>query len=942
MKHMNKALALLLSVLMLAAAASAFPASAEVDPKDFNTSIPTCFYDFSESLYDSVIANVSFTMTEKDGYLSLTATQDDPSLNMVVPQVPLEQLRYVNVKYRLHAKKDGRYAEVYYAASNGESMAEQTKIKWFWEDNSGEWATQTAYMSSWDDKPGVFLTSFRFDAMAGDYSDKLQAGEGVDLAYLAFFETEEQADSFNVDEYRRYLAAVESSGSETEGETTPRVIEPGDYRQPEPADMILCAEDSSDGSLTLTHNGDGTLTVSYLQNGETVTYTVPDSLLYSCGPLVGTDDLDRTLWDQFTEVDPDYTGLSVTGKVRNIDAKPFTIGVTEAAQKREIGLFYFLWLGEHGDSGIQDISKIVAQYGESAGRADCPGWGPVFSIHHFAEPLYGYYYSIDTWVMRKHVELLCNAGVDFLYFDTTNNYAYAENVKRLMTILHEFNERGWNAPKVCFYTHTDAEERVKIIYNSIYKKNIYPDTWYCFDGKPLIIAPASANIDDFFTTREPQWPNEQQKRNAWPWIDWNWPQRVYRDSSNRAEAVSVSVAQHAGNGCFSESALYGYEGNWGRSFNGTNDLLTDDSYKLGLNIQNEFNYAMTTDCPVVLVTGWNEWIAGRQPQIKDGQPVVFIDTFNYEYSRDIEMARGAYFDNYYMQLISNIRALKGSAPTIVQDARNPINVTGGFDQWDKVIVDYPDPEGDTVERSCVSFGHTVLTDTTGRNDITDIKVTSDTTNLYFYIKTADTVQRPAAGTDSAWMQLFLNVDRQQTGWYGYDFVLNHSPKSDTVTTLAACAEDGKCVFNDVCDVNYRVFGNEMMIEVPLAALGITQYDRIAVQFKAMDSDNAVDEMEDFYIEGDAAPLGRPDFMYQNYIPGVTEGEGHAVLSAADKQAQNAATDTDAPASDTVSEPSGSDTSDSGSSGCGSLIALPCLLPALLFCGAWCVRKKRFD
>ena len=44
-------------------------------------------------------------------------------------------------------------------------------------------------------------------------------------------------------------------------------------------------------------------------------------------------------------------------------------------------------------------------------------------------------------------------------------------------------------------------------------------------------------------------------------------------------------------------------------------------------------------------------------------------------------------------------------------------------------------------------------------------------------------------------------------------------------------------------------------------------------------------MEDFYIDGDVAPLGRLNWVYQNYIPGVTEGEGHSVVKVADKAKQ---------------------------------------------------------
>ena len=62
----------------------------------------------------------------------------------------------------------------------------------------------------------------------------------------------------------------------------------------------------------------------------------------------------------------------------------------------------------------------------------------------------------------------------------------------------------------------------------------------------------------------------------------------------------------------------------------------------------------------------------------------------------------------------------------------------------------------------------------------------------------------------------------------------------------------------------------MMIAVPLEMLGIEGYKEINVEFKIADSDTVYDEMEDFYCDGDAAPLGRLNYIFQNYIPGVSQ------------------------------------------------------------------------
>ncbi len=80
--------------------------------------------------------------------------------------------------------------------------------------------------------------------------------------------------------------------------------------------------------------------------------------------------------------------------------------------------------------------------------------------HFFYEPLYGHYVSRDEWVIRKNMELLGNAGVNFLYFDITNGRPFLANVKKIMNVCHETNDQGSDAPQIMFYTNTDAVNMV--------------------------------------------------------------------------------------------------------------------------------------------------------------------------------------------------------------------------------------------------------------------------------------------------------------------------------------------------------------------------------------------------------------------------------------------------------------------------------------------------
>ena len=61
-------------------------------------------------------------------------------------------------------------------------------------------------------------------------------------------------------------------------------------------------------------------------------------------------------------------------------------------------------------------------------------------------------------------------------------------------------------------------------------------------------------------------------------------------------------------------------------------------------------------------------------------------------------------------------------------------------------------------------------------------------------------------------------------------------------------------------MSYRVSGNQMMIGVPKAMLGITGSD-VTLQFKWADSRETLESTEDFYLKGDVMPLGRFNYVF---------------------------------------------------------------------------------
>ena len=824
---------LLLALALTLGIPLVFSAAAE------DVTIPSHIYDFTDpDILPSITGTGNLRYEIMEGsYCTFTALANDPALNLDYPRINTSDAAYIRIEYRTTSKHMG---EIYVARDDGVSFSQEpdSHLEWRWESD-GQWQTLILRCDCWADLENVTFTQFRFDPLH-EHSG-VHEGDSIDIRYFAMFATEEDAKSFDLEAYHNYLAKQEQESEEAE--TLPKT----EWPDPEFVDNTPGADDNYAGTLSITYSADGKYaTISYGTGENAVSYTVSNNDINLFGGYAGTDDLGRTLYDS--------TQVGV---------------VTE---DHDVGIFYFLWHGEHGDAGQLNMQQIIDQSGASAGDVNNPLWGNVHDWHHWGEPLYGYYYINDEYIMRKHVELLINAGVDFLYFDTTNNFTYAHNALKLMKILHEFNEQGYDAPEVVFYTNTDAVVRVRQIYDAIYAPGHYPDTWYMLDGKPVIVAPYEANVNGFFTIKLQQWPTEEEEhQNAWPWMDFKRPQSIYLDAQGNPSAINVSIAQHSGTACFSDSALYGSTENLGRSFDQVknnafarksffkNFDINANTYVAGANFQLQWDRAIEADVPFVLVTGWNEWIAARQDY---PDKVGFVDCASAEYSRDAEMMKGGYFDNYYMQLAYNIQRLKGAAPVIVQDARNAVNVTGSFDIWEKVLVTYTDPTNDMLDRNGNGYGGVTYTNTSGRNDIVASKVTADTKNVYFYVETREYITM--FDNESSWMQLFLSTGGE--GWYGYDYVINYQAKDEFTTTVARYnGKDGAYSYEIIGEVSYRAKENMMMIAVPLEMLGITNPNAIKFQFKWVDSETKMTTMEQFYTDGDTAPLGRMNYTFQNCI-----------------------------------------------------------------------------
>lgn len=556
---------------------------------------------------------------------------------------------------------------------------------------------------------------------------------------------------------------------------------------------------------------------------------------------------DKTVYiDDTRNIDDfEYTAASIGGT----DALG---NVTEAGsvrlENRDVGLFYFLWLGAHA-SGIYDVDDLLENNPDALWSVDDPA-SPVNAYHFWGEPLYGYYNSSDPWVLTRHVELFVAAGIDFLVFDTTNAVIYDGVVKELLRILDKYQRQGFDVPKVAFMTNSSSRNTVVSIYNYFYADNAldrYPDLWYSPSGKPMIIGDetkfdenvaADKACLEFFDMRAAQWPDAfVQDEERFPWMSWFYPQ------NNHNGVMSVSVAQHvAGRMSLQDS-------NWGRGY--SQKLFENDGEGALVGVNYQFQWdtvfaanasSKAADVSTVFITGWNEWIAIK---FKEGaKGVYFVDLFNMEYSRDLEMMKDGYGDNYYLQTGRNAKKYRYEA---AKPYKLAVNSPASADDtaWESVR-GYKDFEGDAMERDYRGYINSVrYADETNRNDIVETKVTHDKNNLYIRVQTAEDISA-YADDDEGWMNIWLATEKNG----GFDFVINRE--------YGKLSKLSNGVYVAVADAAVTAEGKVMTVTVPLSALG--QSDKPALRIRVSDNVDASDRMN-FYIQGDSAPIGEQGYTY---------------------------------------------------------------------------------
>lgn len=597
--------------------------------------------------------------------------------------------------------------------------------------------------------------------------------------------------------------------------------------------------------------------------------------------LFGTKNINE---NSYGDVRPD-TWVAVDGLGRSL---PTYTEVGETDKEKFVGLFYWTWHYNFASSNEADnVTEILKQYPEAVRDFSHPAWENTYSgkPYHWNEPLFGYYQNLDEYVVRKHAELIADAGVDVIIFDCTNgSYTWQPAYEVLFKVFDEAIKEGVNVPQVAFMlpfaSSEDAATSLRDLYNNIYSQGRYKHLWFMWEGKPLIMAhsqaldesdPLEKEISEFFTFREnePSYFNGNRSisKESWGWCS-DYPQAKYGTSLfGKPEQMCVSVAQNAADG---QLVAMNNGGNvQGRSFTkgdysysyqkGSETVMVDGSTEnamlYGLNFQQQWDYAIECDPDFIFVTGWNEWIAGRHDTWQ-GTENAFPDQFCDEYSRDIEPSAGIMQDHYYYQLCANIRRFKGIGEPMKTSGGQTIDINGADGQWDSVTNEYFHYTGSTRNRDADGWVGLHYTNSTMRNDFRSVKVTYDNDNVYFRIETVNDI---SPYTDTAWMRILIDTDSTgaSANWEGFEYVINSGLAS--ASGMSVGRSTGGWAFEETGMAAYTVSGNVMQVSVPRSALGLSAGDEVHFNFKLSDNMQTDGDIMDFYQNGDVAPGGR--FMF---------------------------------------------------------------------------------
>ncbi len=360
------------------------------------------------------------------------------------------------------------------------------------------------------------------------------------------------------------------------------------------------------------------------------------------GTVIAEEDFEGGFADSIFNVNTVGTDYSTGGTITAI-----TLEVT-LEEEEELQLY-----------SVENILATNEKAYESAASWLAAGGGKVGENHWWGKSLFGYYTSLDEWVIERDVQMLTDAGVDFLAIDVTKGIVYESQLTLLLQTLNKFYEQGFNVPKVTFTS--DVSGKLEAFYNN----EAYAHLWYQKNESNVV---STENLD----------------------------METVRAASSMGEAMSAS-------------AFYGNKMNHKRTYNGKKHLTGEKAVLKGPNFAYEFKNAIASATDTILIESWNEWISKRTKVTNSDEPIVLYNNADMANSSDFQPMSGGYGDYYYMQMLNCIKQYKGNSVTnrnlntAEQTENIAIDIEGDFKQWNQISTHYLDYTGEISDRDAKGY-----------------------------------------------------------------------------------------------------------------------------------------------------------------------------------------------------------------------------------------------
>jgi hypothetical protein len=359
------------------------------------------------------------------------------------------------------------------------------------------------------------------------------------------------------------------------------------------------------------------------------------------------------------------TGSAVrTREMTEIKATPIgenTLGLDITDKQGLVSMCYSVWhdaihgLGDDPIDSYYNIPDILA------GKQE---WGPESVFHYWSKPAQGYYRASDQDAIRRNMTMLYNAGVDFINVDLThvddtyvgsgtNWIIYLQSpLEALLDTIMVMRSEGLGTPYVVLWYGDSQGPLCEALYEHFYSVEKWQDCFVYWEGKPLILTREADRshfpMPEAFTVRSMWGMLSSHPTGQWSCMNINNQGTVSRGPDGKAEQIAVVPACQET--YMSEPTAHGRNH--------------------GIMWYTQWHYAFQMRPKIVGVAWWNEWAAQRL--LVNGK-YIFTDTYNQEYSRDIEPMEGGHGSQYYDWLCEYIAYYKADLPC-------PVLVEDGYEE----------------------------------------------------------------------------------------------------------------------------------------------------------------------------------------------------------------------------------------------------------------------